>query len=515
MLELATRPTVIEPSAAERRLAELWREIRELQAAVDVLEWDLRTRMPAGAQQARGETMATLVGLTHRRLASAELSEVLAACAEQAEPGSLLQAQVTCAHLEVDRAVRVPEALARAIAEASAAGIAAWQRAREASDFGLFQPELERMVALKREQASAIHPGSRAYDAMLQDFEPGATEAELAALLGELRAGLVPLVRAAGERRVRLDESFFAGHFPRAKQLELGRQIAEAVGFDFDKGRLDSSDHPFCIGFHPTDVRLTWRRKADDFRPGLLGLIHEIGHGLYEQGLPAEWSRLPVGRDASCGIHESQARLWENHVGRSRGFWRWLIPRYARAFPQVSAGNVPAVDAQTVWPVLHTVAPSLIRIEADEATYNLHIVVRFELERALFNRQLEVADLPATWNDLYEDVLGIRPRNAAEGVLQDIHWSEGLFGYFPTYAVGSAAAAQLFAAARRDLGDLDESFAIGHFEPLHHWLRDRIHRHASRYPAGELIERATGRPFAAADLLAHLRRNTEEVYGRC
>jgi carboxypeptidase Taq len=492
---------------AERRLYALWGEIRDLRSAEDLLMWDQETYMPAGGVEARATTLATLAGIKHQRLTDPELGEVLEVCAA-APQDSVLAAQVHSARHEVDRAVRVPEELERALAEAAARGSAAWQKARAAADFRLFEGELRRLVELKREEAAAIGPGGKAYDALLHRFEPGATAARLAPLFGELEEALKPLVQEVVASGVEVDESPARGRYTAQRQERFGRQLAAAIGFDFETGRLDGSTHPFCIGIDRRDVRMTWRCQTDDFRPALFGVLHESGHALYEQGLPAEWDRTPLAEAASYGVHESQSRLWENHVGRSRGFWRWAHPRYRKAFP-----GAPASEADTLWPLLHTVRPSLIRVEADETTYNLHIVARFEVEQALFDGRIEVEDLPAFWDDRHEELLGLRPADAAEGVLQDIHWSQGMFGYFPTYTLGTLMGAQLFAAAGRELGDLEAAFAEGEFRPLLDWLRDKVHRHGSRYQAPELVERATGRPLAAADLLAYLRGTAQEVYG--
>lgn len=492
---------------AERRLYELWGEIRDLRSAEDLLMWDQETNMPAGSVEGRVKAVATLAGIKHQRLTDRKLLEVLAICADAPE-GSVLAAQVRTARLDVDRATRVPEELVRALADACTTGTAAWQQARSETDFEIFAPSLARLVELKRREAAAISPDGGAYDALLNIFEPGATEAALEPLFQEIREALTPLVLSAVESARVVDESPARGTLPEARQETFGRQLATAIGFDFEIGRLDSSTHPFCIGIDSRDVRMTWRSQDDDFRPAVFGILHESGHAMYEQGLPAEWHRTPLGSAVSLGIHESQARLWENHVGRSRGFWRWAHPRYREAFPQA-----PESDPDTLWPLLHTVQPSLIRVEADEATYNLHVMVRFEIERALFAGRIEVGDLPRVWNDLYEEVLGIRPGNDAEGVLQDIHWSQGMFGYFPTYTLGTVIAAQLFAAAGRDLGDLEEAFAAGEFRPLLDWLREKIHRQGARYEAPELVERATGQAMGTGDLLAYLRHNTEVVYG--
>jgi carboxypeptidase Taq len=497
---------------AERRLYDLWGEIRDLQSVKDLLDWDQETYMPTGSVGARAKMAATMAAIKHQRMTSPELLDVLAVCAE-APAGSVLAAQVRCAHLQVDRAVCMPESLVRALAEASATGGASWQKARAESDFSIFENDLRRLVDLRRQEAAALQaggriPGDDTYDAMLHRFEPGATETSLAPLFRELRDALTPLVRSVAESGAAVDESPASGDFPEDLQERFSRQLATAVGFDFDVGRIDRSTHPFCIGINPTDVRMTWRCQATDFRSAVFGVLHESGHGLYEQGLPAEWIRTPICDTTSLGIHESQSRLWENHVGRSRGFWRWAFPRYRDTFP-----DAPETDPESLWPLLHTVRPSLIRVEADEATYNLHVIVRFEIERKIFAGELEVEDLPAAWDDLYEELLGIRPENAAEGVLQDVHWSQGMFGYFPTYTLGNVIAAQLYAAAERDLGDLEELFADGEFRPLLAWMRDKIHRHGGRYEAAELVRRATGKPLEADDLLAYLRRTTAEVYG--
>lgn len=495
------------PSRAERRLYELWGEIRDLSAAFDLLDWDQETYMPEGGLESRGKVGATLAGIKHRMVTAPELADVLEECAALAAPGSVLAAQVRQAKLEVDRSVKIPEALAKALAEARSRGAGAWQKARAAADFSLFERELGELVALRKEQASALLPGGRAYDALLDIYETGSTEAALEPLFAGLVAELGPLVQAVVDSGVTVDEAPARGHFPAAAQAELGKHAARAFGFDFERGRLDLSTHPFCIGLAPADVRMTWRLQEDDFRPALYGILHETGHGLYEQGLPEAWARQPLGEAASLGVHESQSRLWENQVGRSRGFWRWLEPKFRELFPQHGHG------AATIWPALHTVVPSLIRVEADEGTYNLHIALRFEIERKLFAGDLTVAELPGAWDDLYQQYLGLRPKDAAEGVLQDIHWSGGMFGYFPTYTLGTMLAAQLKRAAAAELGDLEELFARGEMGRLLGWLRQNVHRHGAFYSAAELALKATGRPLSPADLLADLRQNAAEIYG--
>ncbi len=495
------------PEPAEQRLYTLWGEIRDLQSAQDLLEWDQETYMPLRGQEARGQALATLAGIKHQRLVAPELLEALAECAAQATPGSLLADQVRCARVDVDRAVLLPEALVRALAKAKSAGLAAWHAARQKADFAGFAQPLAELIRLRREEAAAVCPDGLAYDALLDIYEPGITEAELVPLFAELRQALTRLVRGIAESGRTVDESSALGHFPATAQLAFGRQAAAAIGFDFAAGRLDPSGHPFCVALARDDVRLTWRWHEDDFRPGLFGILHESGHALYEQGVPAAWQRTPAGSPLSLGTHESQSRLWENQVGRSHGFWRWALPRFQAAFDRAD------LTLEALWPALHTVKPSLIRVDADEATYNLHVVIRFELERALFAGNLEVNELPAAWDALYRELLGVQAKDARDGVLQDIHWAQGMFGYFPTYTLGTILAAQLFAAAERVLGPQDEAFAAGEFHPLLTWLRQNVHAHGGRYSVNELARSATGEKLSSQALLRYLTHSTALAYG--
>jgi carboxypeptidase Taq len=489
------------------RFRALWREVRDLESAQQLLEWDQETYMPAAAAEGRGRCLATLAGLRHARLTAPELGDVVEAVAAAAEPGGEWEAQAREARRRVRRAVAVPRRLAEELAAASSAGLAAWQEARPRRDYGRFAPALERLLALKREEAGCIAGRGPAYDALLDDYEPGTTVDDLVPLFAALRARLVPLVQAVVESGRQVDEAPAGGDYPLEAQRQLGAFAASEMGFDFAAGRLDRSAHPFCIGIGRRDVRLTWRGEDGDFRGTLLGVLHEVGHGLYEQGLPAEWEGTPLGEAASTGLHESQSRLWEIMVGRGLPFWRWLHPHFRQAFP----GQGPSPEQ--VWPLLHVIRPSLIRTEADEVTYNLHVLVRFELERRLISGELGVTELPAAWDDLYAEVLGVRPDHVGEGVLQDLHWAAGFFGYFPTYTLGTLAAVQLYRAAERDLGGLDEVLARGDFAPLLAWLRDKVHRHGSRHRPRELLTRACGEPPSAEPFLAYVEGVAAGVYG--
>ena len=403
----------------------------------------------------------------------------------------------------------MPRALVEELARVTASGRARWAEARRASDFGLFAPDLRRIVELKRQEAAAVGYEGHAYDALMDEYEPGASTAELTALFEDLRGRLVPLVGELAAASVKPDSSLLRRSFPRAGQERMVRRIAEQIGFDFEAGRIDVSTHPFCVSFHPCDVRIT-TRYDERYLPGaLFGVTHETGHALYEQGLPAKHAFTPAGTAASVAIHESQSRLWENMVARSRPFWEHHFPALVEVFPEAMQG----VSLDAFHLAINAVQPSPIRVEADEVTYNLHILLRFELERDLMGGALEVDDLPAAWNERMRTFVGVAPKDDAEGCLQDIHWAVGFFGYFPTYALGNLYAAQLYATARRDLPDLDAGIRAGDLAPLRGWLRENVHRQGMRYPAGELCERVTGRPLAVEPFMDYLAARFRPLYG--
>jgi carboxypeptidase Taq len=347
------------------------------------------------------------------------------------------------------------------------------------------------------------------YDALLDGYEPGAKSEDIRRVFAALRDELVPLVESIRHAPRQPDHSILERRYPVDAQSAFGRQAAEKIGFSFTDGRLDESHHPFCSSFGPGDCRLTTRYDEHDFPQAFFGTLHEAGHGIYEQGLDREQFGLPMGDTVSLGIHESQSRMWENLVGRSRSFWRHFFEPARKAFPE-ALGDVSADEFHFA---INTVQPSFIRVEADEATYNLHIMLRFEMEPALISGDLPPADLPAVWNETFKRYLGLTPADDAQGCLQDIHWSGGLIGYFPTYALGNMYAAQFFEAARRELGDLDEMFARGEFEPLRRWLGENIHRRGRQYPAPRLVEVVTGRPLSHEPLVRHLKGKFDALYG--
>ncbi|MEN0111128.1 MAG: carboxypeptidase M32, partial [Planctomycetota bacterium] len=415
---------------------------------------------------------------------------------------------VTQMSREYDRATKLPPELVEEVARVASQSHHAWAAARKADDFATFQPLLERMLELHRERAAAFGYDASPYDALVDEYEPGETADSIATVLDGLQAELAPLVREIVDSGRAAPSELTRRAFPVATQREFGKAAAAAIGFDFTAGSLDVTPHPFCGDAGPKDVRLTTRFDEHNFCDGFFSILHEAGHGLYEQGLPDDWFGLPPGTAISLGVHESQSRMWENLVGRSRGFWRRYFPLLQEAFPAATAG----VDPDDWWFAINEARPSLIRVDSDEATYNLHIVVRFRLERAMIEGDLSVGDLPAAWNDAYTDVVGATPPSDADGCLQDVHWSMGAIGYFPTYALGNLHAAQLYDQAEADLGDLEGAYAAGDFAPLLGWLRDRVHAVGQRLSAGALTERITGKPLSHEPLVRRLRAKFGPLY---
>ncbi len=540
------------PDDAYRELIALARETAVLASCSAVLGWDEQTYMPKGGSEHRGSQMALLAGLQHERATSPRISELLSTLEGSsltADAGSVAAVNVRELRRSYDRRIKLPRSLVEELARTTSLAQHEWVNARAGSDFSRFRPWLEKIVHLKRQESACLAshppttdespssgstsnepapvPGSgpaQVYDPLLDEYEPGARAVELAELFRALKSELVPLVTTLSEQSARSAEGQSAApalakeagasailtrFFPRDRQRVLAEAAAAALGFDFNRGRLDVTAHPFCTGIGPGDCRITTRYDEHQFGDAFFGVLHEVGHGLYEQGLDPAHYGTPMGEAASLGVHESQSRLWENAVGRGRAFWTYWFPLAQRIFHEALAG----VSLGAFHKAVNHVAPSLIRVQADEATYNLHIIVRFELEQALLSGALAVSDLPAAWNQQYRETLGVTPRTDAEGCLQDIHWSAGLVGYFPTYTLGNIYAAQLFAHAGAELGELDLAFARGDFRPLLEWLRARVHVQGQRYRPAELIERVTGSKPDHRPLVESLRRKYAEVYG--
>jgi carboxypeptidase Taq len=500
---------------AAKAYEELIGRVREhslLGSCASVLGWDERTYMPRRGSSHRAEQMALLARLGHEMFTAPEIGKLLvevegSGAVKEAE--SVPAANVREIRRAYDRAVKLSKELVEEIARVTTRAQQVWQEARQANDFAAFQPWLEKVVHLKRQEAEAIGYTEAPYDALLDEYEPGATTAEITRVFAELRRDLVPLVGAimASGRRPRRE--LLERDYPVDRQQAFGQEAAAAIGFDFEAGRLDRTTHPFCSGIGPGDCRITTRYNLNHFNESFFGILHEAGHGIYEQGLDPKEYGTPAGSPASLGIHESQSRLWENQVGRSEAFWAHWFPRARQVFPEA----LRDVRSEDFVFAINEVRPSFIRVEADEATYNLHILLRFELEQSLVKGDLKPADVPGAWNEKFRHSFQLTPPTDAQGCLQDIHWSMGGLGYFPTYTLGNLYAAQFTEQARQDLGDLDAAFRQGRYEPLKAWLNEKIHHPGQRYRAADLCRRVTGRPLTHQPLLKYLRAKYAPLYG--
>jgi carboxypeptidase Taq len=466
--------------------------------------------MPPAGATTRGHTLAALAGVLHERRTAPPLARALERLhRRRARLPRARRRAVELLHHDVRKARCVPARLARELALAESRGLETWRHARAQRDWSHFRPALEEMVGLKRRVARLCAAGAHPYDALLDDYEPGATMAAVDPLLAELREFTTTTLKrivASGARPA--TRPLTGRSFPVAAQRAFVEELVGAMGLPPERRRLDLSTHPFCTGIAPDDVRMTSRFDPRDVRGGLFGAVHEAGHGLYEAGLDPRRARSPLGGAVSMALHESQSRLWENQVARGRPFWQAWLPRMRRALPSMKGVSVDAV-----WRAANAMRPSMIRVEADELTYNLHIVLRYEIERDLVEGRQDVAGLPERWNDGMHALLGIRPRHDAEGVLQDIHWAMGLFGYFPTYSLGNLYAAQFMEAARRAIRGLDRRIAKGDLGTLREWLREHVHRHDRVRDAATLCRRVTGRPLGVDAFARSMRAKVRALYG--
>jgi carboxypeptidase Taq len=475
-----------------------------------LLFWDQNTMMPPDGARARGDHAATLEAVAHERLTDPELGRLLDALepwTAELDPDADDVRLVRELRRDFEKAVRVPTSLAAESSRAAALGQAAWQEARAAADFSRFRDALERQLELRHRYVACFTDFEHPYDVLLDDFEPGMTTAGLRPLLTELCDGLVPLVADVATDGEKPEGGAFGGPHEVEHQRRAVMDILEGVGFDPDGWRLDVAPHPFAQRIAPGDVRITTRYDLHDFTGAYFGSLHEFGHGLYECGIPDRLSRSPLGTPVSLGVHESQSRLWENLVGRSRPFCAWALPRLAERLPGLPAG----MTVDDLYRGVNTVHRTLIRVESDETTYNLHIVLRFELELALMEGKLAVDDLPHAWNDGMHRLLGLDVPDDAAGVLQDVHWGAGLIGYFPTYTLGNLMAAQLWETLRADLPEIDSELERGEFAPLREWLRERVHVHGRKLPPPELLARVTGQELAVEPFLRYLREKLADA----
>jgi carboxypeptidase Taq len=466
------------------------REIHTLRGISAVVGWDEQVYMPPKGGEARAKHSALLATLEHDRQADPALGEYLRACRNDPKLSPAQKALVREARRDYDKATKIPFELVRAISETSVKAHAVWVEARKTNSFRSFAPLLSRLVRLRKDEAKAlgVPKGGVPYDALLNQYEPGATVRELDPLFARTREMTLAVLRRIAASRRKPDVSILKRRYPIEGQEKLSALLLKFMHYDLKAGRLDRSVHPFTTGIDIQDVRITTRYEERWLPGGLFGTIHETGHALYDQALPLAYAGTPLAEYLSMGLHESQSRLWENQIGRSRAFWTFLFPKLRGLFRD----TLKDVGLDDFYAAINAVRPSLIRVEADEVTYNLHIIVRYELEKALFSGDLSVKDLPAVWNSKMKEYLGIVPRTDAEGVLQDVHWSSGSFGYFPTYLLGNLYAAQWMATLRRDFPDLDKRLARGDFLTVKKWLNEKIHRHGRRYSASELCRRVSG-----------------------
>jgi carboxypeptidase Taq len=484
-------------------------ELHHLTKAMMVLNWDQRTMMPPAGAPGRANQLGTLARLSHELLVSDETSRLLEAVGPDVETldyDSDEASLVRFVRREHLKARRVPAELRAEMLRVSSTALPVWDRARAESDFESFRPYLERNFELRREYVSYLGEADEPYDHLLDDFEPGMTTAEVRAVFEELKEGLVPLIAEIAERGP-IDESCLAGPFDLEGQHEFERRVLAAFGFTSDSWRIDETTHPFASSSSVSDIRITTHHRAGDLH-SLFSTMHEFGHGLYERQVSPDLENTPLARGCSLGIHESQSRLWENLVGRSRPFWNHFYPQLQEVFP----ARLATVELDEFYRAINAVRPSVIRIEADEATYNLHVILRFELEQELLAGGVDLSDLPELWNSKIEEYLGVDVPDVADGVLQDMHWAAGHIGYFATYSLGNIVSCQLWERITSELPDLEEQFEQGEFGALREWLRENVHRHGRKFLPPELLERVVGGPIDPQPYLGYLRAKLGELY---
>ncbi|MFC1975156.1 carboxypeptidase M32 [Chloroflexota bacterium] len=486
------------------------KEIKNINSAIALLHWDQQVNMPPDGSEARAEQIATLETLAHEMFVADEIGVLLNDLAAAGfDYDSDEAALVRVVQRDYDRERKLPTELVEEMSRTFALGHQVWVKARAGKDFSQFQDILAKIVDLNIQKAEAYGYEEAIYDALLDEFEPGMKAAEVNQVFDALKVELVPLIQTISKQVDSVDDSCIHQDFDEQAQWDFGIEVLRAIGYDFDRGRQDKAPHPFTTSFSINDVRVTTRIYKDWLSPGLFATIHEGGHALYEQNLDLSLEGLPLADGTSLGVHESQSRLWENVLGRSLPFWQFYYPRLQSYFP----AQLKDVSLETFYRAINKVTPSFIRVEADEVTYHSHIFIRFELEQALLEQRLKVADLPDAWNAKMEEYLGITPPDDALGVLQDIHWSGGAMGYFPTYTLGTVLSLQFYNQAGQDIPDLPEQFSRGEFGALLSWFKDKIHRHGRKFTANELIEQVTGaKQVEVGPYLAYIKQKFGEIY---
>lgn len=482
-------------------------EVADISCAAAMLQWDQETYLPPGSAAARNRQIATLAELAHEKFTRKELGNMLDELSGKDDLSETQQHNIRLSREDYQKRTKLPSSFVRRMAEASGKAFHQWVAARKANDFSLFAPNLQEIVTLKHEHAELLGYENDPLDALLNEYDKGCTVAQLDPLFDALKTGLKPLLEKI-EAKPKPDNSFLHRHYPKDTQWHYGLGVLSAMGFSFDRGRQDLSAHPFTISFGSTDVRITTRTDENDFGNMTWSCLHEGGHALYEQGLSESEYGLPLGEPASYAVHESQSRIWENNVGRSLDYWTFRYPELQKLFP----GQLGDISLDTFYRGINQVKPSLIRTEADELTYHFHVIIRYEIERALVHKEIAPADVPAAWNRKYHDYLGVTPDSDSNGCLQDVHWSHGDIGYFPSYSMGTIMAAQLFATFLTQNPSFPMEMREGRTENLLHWLRNAIHTFGRRYTTGELCQKVTGSPLDARFLVKYLEEKFAYIY---
>lgn len=492
-----------------QKLTELNTEIKLIGSTTAVLHWDQSTQMPAAAGPYRAKQLAVLKSLIHEKLTSKEMGDVLDRLATQENALDDEQKRVVqMTRHQFEKSTQIPADLQKQLSQIQAETYQMWAQVRPENDFEKIRPLLEKQFELTFEKANHLKGYATPYDALIDDFDEGTTSEEIQTVFSELRSKLVPLVKQVTDAK-EADDSCLHRHYPLEAQIEFGKSIIKNLGYDFSRGRMDKTTHPFCINFSSQDVRITYRYKEDFLNEFLTAAIHESGHGMYEQGVNTKYDGTILASGVSMGVHESQSRLWENLVGRSQNFWQHHFPLAQKAFPE-ALGDVTLDE---FYKAMNKVQPGLIRVDADELTYNLHVMIRFDLENQLFEGQLKFKDLPEAWNARYKSDLGIDVTEVKDGVMQDVHWYTGLWGYFPSYTLGNLMSAQFFDAAVQAHSQIPDEISQGKFSTLHGWLKDNVYQHGRRYPSKELLKRATGSDLSVKPFMDYSTKKYSALYG--
>lgn len=482
-------------------------KIADIKYATAVLQWDQETYMPVKSIRYRAQQIATLSETAHKLFTAKKTGQLLETLAGRDDLSENERKNIELSLYDYNKLRKLPSSFIRALSEAVSKSYQYWLEAKKGNSFKTFEDSLDKLIHLKKREASQLGYEGHPYNALLNEYERDCTVAFLDEAFNRLRLPLTALLNKIG-RQPQVDDAFLQKHYAGQQQWKFGMDMIRQLGFDFEAGRQDISEHPFTINFSSTDVRVTTRINENDFSGMCWSCIHEAGHALYEQGLPENEYGLPLGEYASLGIHESQSRLWENNVGRSMDFWQHNFPLLQSYFPE----QLQHIDTVHFYNAINKVQPSLIRTEADELTYHFHVMIRYELEKQLIDGSVETKDIPSYWNELYEKYLNIKVPDDRSGCLQDVHWSHGSFGYFPTYSLGSLYAAQFFSAALKQVLSLEEDIRIGNTQPLLQWLRNTVHRQGRKYTSAQLCETITGEPLDSGYFLQYAAKKYRNIY---